>query len=387
MTQALYDFSRKLSGAYGLENVLTATASQLHASLSAGALMLVPDQTGDLKLEIAWPPDLAIGETEMIAARWAFEKKEAAGHLTGTLPQIDFIFRPILSAQRVVGVVGLHMPAGREPFSDADERMIAAMIEQAAVAIDRAGLVRERARAAVEKEGEKLQVALLSSLSHDLRTPLASISGAVSSLRQLGDRMTPETRADLLGLDRGGDRASQPLRRQSLRHDPHRVGHSQGQARAVRSGPGDHRRHRPRQGGASRPDGGNQHGRGIWRWRRAIAALVEQVLFNLLDNARKYAGPELPVSVFARTGDGVATISVTDQGKGIPAQDLEVIFGKFYRRAKGDGRPAGTGLGLSIARGFIEAMGGTIKAESPAVRKRGTRFTVRMPLAVPGDKP
>ena len=74
-------------------------------------------------------------------------------------------------------------------------------------------------------------------------------------------------------------------------------------------------------------------------------------------------------------------ISVTDQGKGIPEDDLEVIFEKFHRRAKGDGRPAGTGLGLSIARGFVSAMGGTIKAESPAVRKRGTRFVIRLPLA------
>lgn len=77
----------------------------------------------------------------------------------------------------------------------------------------------------------------------------------------------------------------------------------------------------------------------------------------------------------------MAVISVTDQGRGIPEEDLELIFEKFHRRAKGDGRPAGTGLGLSIARGFVTAMGGTIKAESPAVRKRGTRFVIRLPLA------
>jgi two-component system, OmpR family, sensor histidine kinase KdpD len=260
------------------------------------------------------------------------------------------------------------------------------MIEQAAVAIDRAGLVRERARAAVEKEGEKLQVALLSSLSHDLRTPLASISGAVSSLRQLGDRMTPETRADLLvsieeetgRLNRFVGNLFDMTRIESgilkVKREPFEltpvITAAIARAKAVH------------------PDlvVETSMAAGL-ALAQGDAALVEQVLFNLLDNARKYAGPELPVSVFARTGDGVATISVTDQGKGIPSQDLEVIFDKFYRRAKGDGRPAGTGLGLSIARGFIEAMGGTIKAESPAVRKRGTRFTVRMPLAVPGDKP
>jgi two-component system sensor histidine kinase KdpD len=85
------------------------------------------------------------------------------------------------------------------------------------------------------------------------------------------------------------------------------------------------------------------------------------------------------VAVFARGEGSEVTIAVTDQGKGIPAGELERIFEKFYRRTKTDGRAAGTGLGLSIARGFVEAMGGTLKAESPAVKKRGTRFTIRIP--------
>ena len=113
----------------------------------------------------------------------------------------------------------------------------------------------------------------------------------------------------------------------------------------------------------------------------ADPGLLEQVLFNIFDNARKYAGTDQPISVYIRRDGREAVISVTDQGKGIPEDDLEVIFEKFHRRAKGDGRPAGTGLGLSIARGFVSAMGGTIKAESPAVRKRGTRFVIRLPLA------
>jgi two-component system sensor histidine kinase KdpD len=108
--------------------------------------------------------------------------------------------------------------------------------------------------------------------------------------------------------------------------------------------------------------------------------LLEQVLFNLLDNARKYGGASLPVTIYARAEDGAASIAVTDQGKGIPETELEKIFDKFYRRTKGDGRPAGTGLGLSIARGLMTAMGGSIKATSPAIRKRGTRITLRLPL-------
>jgi two-component system sensor histidine kinase KdpD len=93
-------------------------------------------------------------------------------------------------------------------------------------------------------------------------------------------------------------------------------------------------------------------------------------LFNLLDNAHKYGG-SAPVSVFARADGGRLAISVTDQGKGIPAAELDKVFEKFYRRARGDGRPAGTGLGLAIARGLVSSMGGTIEAISPAVRRRG----------------
>ena len=109
-------------------------------------------------------------------------------------------------------------------------------------------------------------------------------------------------------------------------------------------------------------------------------ALLEQVLFNLVDNAAKYATGQ-PVSIYARTEGDAVIISITDQGKGIPQADLERIFEKFYRRAKGDGRQAGTGLGLAIARGLLTAMGGTITAESPAVRRRGTRFVIRLPAA------
>jgi two-component system sensor histidine kinase KdpD len=111
---------------------------------------------------------------------------------------------------------------------------------------------------------------------------------------------------------------------------------------------------------------------------RGDATLLAQALFNLLDNACKYAG-DAPIAVFARGEKEQVTIAVTDQGKGIPEGDLERIFDKFYRRTKGDGRSPGTGLGLSIARGFVQAMGGSLKAESPAVRKRGTRFTIRLP--------
>ncbi len=382
-SQALLDFSRKLSAAHGRESVVDAVASHLNASLGRPAIVLVPDESGDLLPAAAWPPDQALGAAELTAARWAFDKKEPAGFLTGTLPQIHYLFRPIISAQRLLGVAGLVMGPRDIPLAPDEERTWIALLDQSAIALDRARLTRESAKASVARESEKVQSALLSSLSHDLRTPLASITGAVTSLRQLGDKMPPESRADLLlSIEEEAGRLNRFV---ANLFDMTRI--EAGMMKARRE-PIDL---------AAIIDTSTARARKLHPdllietsiapgLPRALgdAVLLEQVLFNLLDNARKYGGANLPVTIYARAEDGEASISVTDQGKGIPEAELEKIFDKFYRRAKGDGRPAGTGLGLSIARGLMASMGGSIKASSPAIRKRGTRFTLRLPLAEPG---
>ncbi|QQR39485.1 sensor histidine kinase [Devosia rhizoryzae] len=379
-SQALLDFSRKLSGAHGLDSVLDAIASHLHSSLSRPVVVLTANEDGELVPTSAWPPDQALDFTELTAARWAFDKREPAGFLTGTLPQVRYLFRPIISAQRIFGVAALRMGPGDAPLPADDERTWIALLDQAAIALDRARLSRESAQASVAREGEKVQAALLSSLSHDLRTPLASITGAVTTLRQLGDKLPAETRDDLLlSIEEESGRLKRfvanlfemtrieagivKARREPI-DLPAIIDAATARARRLHN---DLRIEL-----SLAPD--LPHALGD-------ATLLEQVLFNLLDNARKYGGADQPVAVFAKAEGKLAAISVTDAGKGIPEADLEKIFEKFYRRAKGDGRPAGTGLGLSIARGLMTAMGGTIKATSPAVRKRGTRFTLRLPLA------
>ncbi len=382
-SQALLDFSRKLSGAHGQDRVLDAIASHLNASLGRPAVMLLPDETGELDLAAAWPPDQALDSTELTAARWAFDKKEPSGFLTGTLPQVRYLFRPVMSAQRLLGVAGLAMGPRDMPLAVDEERTWTALLDQAAIAMDRARLSRESAQASVAREGEKVQAALLSSLSHDLRTPLASITGAVTSLRQLGDKMSAASRDDLLlSIEEESGRLNRFVANlfdmtrieagmMKARREPTDLA-AVIDASAIRA----RKLHPDLTIDLSiAPDLPKAMG---------DAALLEQVLFNLLDNARKYGGVDQPVAIFARAEEDGVTISVTDQGKGIPEEDLERVFDKFYRRAKGDGRPAGTGLGLSIARGLMTAMGGTIKATSPAIRKRGTRMTLRLPPAEPG---
>ncbi|MBI4920951.1 MAG: DUF4118 domain-containing protein [Devosia nanyangense] len=379
-TTALFEFSRKLSASLGLDAVLTTTVGHIGQSLGAQTMVLVDDEAGTLSLAASEPPGLSLAPEAVFAARAARDKRVPTGLSTAIIPEADYAFLPILSAQRVVAVFGMRPLVPDQSLRSQKNGILVPMLEQAAIAIDRAQWARASARAAVSRESERLQSALLSSLSHDFRTPLASITGAATSLRQLGDKMDAPTRDDLLQSieeDAGQlnrfvanlfdmtriESGALKIRREAL-DLPEIVERAVTRVRTIDPGFAVSISFAPNLPAA-----------------RGDAVLLEQVLFNLLDNARKYAGSDQPVAVFARAEDGEVSLSVTDQGKGIAAGDLERIFDKFYRRGSGDGRAAGTGLGLSIARGFVTAMGGTISAESPAARKRGTRFVIRLPVA------
>ncbi len=380
-TQALYDFSRKLSGTVNSEDVVWAAVAQLRASLRRD-VMLLSAEGGELSVAGAWPPDTELDVADMMAARWAMEKNEPAGNGTGTLPNSPFQFRPLVASSGVAAVAG-YRQSGRI-LDAAEEQVQGAMLDQTAIAIDRARLSKESLDQAARLEGERFRSALLSSISHDLKTPLATITGAVSSLRELGDRMTPESRADLLvSIEEESDRLARFVANLldmtkieagtiDARRDWIDIGDVIGLAlqRASRYFPGRTFE--------------TSIGKGL-PLIRGDSVLLGQVLFNLIDNAVKYGGKE-PISIYARSEGGEVVLSVTDLGKGIPHTDMENIFEKFFRREKPDGRAPGTGLGLAIARGFVEAMGGTIKAESPAVKRRGTRITLRFPVAA-ADRP
>ncbi|THV20907.1 sensor histidine kinase [Peteryoungia ipomoeae] len=372
--QSLYDFSRKLASTAKGDDAIWLAVSQLQASLKRKVVLLVPLK-GDLGVAAAWPPDTELDVTDMTAARWSHDKREPAGHGTGTLPNSRFEFRPLLGPHGIVGVCGIEQTAER--LDQNAERSLSAILDQTAIALDRARLADETVEQAARLEGERYREALLSSISHDLRTPLATITGAVTGLRELGERMTPENRDDLLqSIEEESGRMSRFVanlldmtRIEAGTLKPKRDWVDV--ADVVQSAVERTRKHAP--GRIIEP--------GIAAdlpLIRGDSVLLGQVLFNLLDNAVKYGGDE-PINVYARRDGKDVLVSVTDLGKGIPPEDLDRIFEKFYRRGKPDGRAPGTGLGLSIARGFIEAMGGRIHAESPAVKKRGTRIVLRFP--------
>lgn len=372
--QSLYDFSRKLASTAKGEDAIWLAVSQLQASLKRKVVLLVP-RNGDLGVAAAWPPDTELDVADMTAARWTHDKREPAGHGTGTLPNSRFEFRPLLGPHGIVGVCGIEHSG--ELLDLNAERSLTAILDQTAIALDRARLADETVEQAARLEGERYREALLSSISHDLRTPLATITGAVTGLRELGERMTSENRDDLLqSIEEESGRMSRFVanlldmtRIEAGTLKPKRDWMDV--ADVVQSAVERTRKHAP----------GRVIETGIAAdlpLIRGDSVLFGQVLFNLLDNAVKYGGDE-PINVYARRDGRDVLISVTDLGRGIPPEDLDRIFEKFYRRGKPDGRAPGTGLGLSIARGFIEAMGGRIHAESPALKKRGTRIVMRFP--------
>ncbi len=338
--QSLYDTSRKLSATAVLEDVLYVVAYQAASGIKGQALVLLP-KDGDLEIRGSYPPEDRLGPAEAAAARWAFRHGEISGWRSGTLPNAQYQFQPMRTSRGIVGVVAV-APFSRLSMSAEDERVLAALLDQAAIAIERIQLADAAVASEADAEKERLRTALLSSISHDLRTPLASIVGSITSLRRYGERMPAEARADL--LEAIEEEAERLTRFVSNLLDMTRL----------ETGTLDLRR--------DLVDLGEVVVRAAARARRAFpdrsiettlatnvplvrgdVVLIEQVLFNLFDNADKYVPKGTPTHVRLAESGGELLLTVEDEGPGIPSGELQKVFEKFYRVDVGDGRPAGTG--------------------------------------------
>lgn len=377
--QALYEFSRKLSGTAKLDDVLWASVTQIAKTIEGDAIVLMREGA-DLTIRMGFPPEDTLGAAEWAAARWSLTHETQAGWRTATLPQARFQFRPLRASGGVIGVIGVSPEEAARPLDSESSRQCDALIDQMSVAIERTLLVDETAEARAQVERERLRSTLLSSISHDLRTPLASILGGVTSLNELGAKMSDAIRADLLtAIEEEARRMSRFVGNLldmtrldagdlDLKKDWVDVGD------AIRAAAERGRKNFPRRRVdlALAPE---------LPLIRGDATLLEQTIFNLLDNADKYAEPGTPTTVNAAFDATIVTITVSDQGAGIQPSELEKIFEKFHRVSTGDGAAAGTGLGLAICRRVVEAFGGTIRAESPIADGKGTRIVIRLPVA------
>jgi two-component system sensor histidine kinase KdpD len=381
-TAELYAFSRKIAGVIELDDLLWIIVTHLARLLNAEVSILMPEKggpdAGKLDLRAAFPPGSEFSQADLAAARWSWESEQPTGRGTDTLPGGRWLFMPIRTSRSSIGIVGVLPLAESGHLTSSERRLLEAVGSQAAVAIERVTLAVDIDQARLGAERERLRSAMLTSVSHDLRTPLASIIGALSSLKSYRDRYDEATRSDLVNtalseaerldrfvgnlldmtrLDAGvvvpkrepvdvGDLVSTTLRRAMPLLKEHVV------ASTVEPG---------------------------LPTLSLDFVLAEQTLFNILDNAAKYSPTGGRIEIDVRRAVDRIEIAVRDEGPGIAPASLDRLFEKFYRADDGDRRRAGTGLGLAIAKGFIEALGGSIRAANRTDRS-GAEFIVSYPI-------
>lgn len=381
-TEDLYLFSKKLSVTATLDDVLWAAAFQMASMLKVRIILLLPENN-TIAVKAGYPPDDTLVDADIAAAQWAWEHNKAAGRGADTLPGAKRLYLPLRTGSGAVGVVGLDDDRVGPLLTPEQQRLFDALADQAALAIERIQLVSDVDRARLAAETDRLRTALLTSISHDLKTPLAAILGSAGTLKDFADDIPPDARGELLStIIEESERLNRFI---SNLLDMTQIG-----------------------SGAMEPNFGlhfvgDMVGTAISRAAKIIVrheivldipsdlpmlkvdpVLFEQVLFNLIDNAAKYAPENTQIEIRSWRQGKTIFLAVADAGPGIPPADLERVFDSFYRVRKTDHVQAGTGLGLSICKGFIEAMGGSIRAENRSGRA-GAQFTVSLP--VPPDAP
>lgn len=377
VTEQLYRFSRKLAETTQLDDLLWATAHQVAAMLQVRVVLLLPE--GDqLSVRAGYPPEDTLDEGNRAAAQWSWRFDRPAGRGSDNLPGAAWLFLPLRTGRGPVALIGLDADRPGPLLAPDQQRLLEALGDQAALAIERVNLAQDLERSRLQAETERLRAALLTSISHDLRTPLAAILGAASSLESYGALLDETARRDLLATIRSeAERLNRfvgnlldmtRLEAGALALRLERADLGEIAASALSRASLILARHRVVLDLA--PD---------LRQPMLDAVLFEQVLFNLLDNAAKYA-PE-GTEVILRIGQSATEIAVQvlDEGPGLPPGGASRVFEKFVRLHGTDRQRPGTGLGLAICKGFVEAMGGRIMAANRAAAP-GCVFTITLPL-------
>lgn len=361
----LYRFSRKLSAARASANVLEALVEHASSTLQCDAAIFSPDGDGVLCIQMArgTPPDRQAVEL----AERVWRQQEA------NIAESPWQFVVLGGKKYKIALLLLHV---RNPDEEQSE-LIRTLCDQSLVALERARLSEDLEKAHVTAETERLRAALLSSVSHDLRTPLASIIGSTSSLIDIGDRLRSDQRSELLQTVLGeAERLNRYI--QNLL-DMTRLGH------------GGLQLHR------DWIDINDVLSSTLNRLRRDLdkvqvvisvapeatllyvhSVLLEQALVNILDNAARYTPDGGTIAIEASRREDVVVIDVIDMGPGIPEGEREKVFDMFYSIDKGDRGQSGTGLGLAICRGLIGAHGGQVEAMASPDSK-GARMRITLP--------
>ena len=381
-TAALYAMTREFASTRGLNNLLSVAIHHINDVFESETAILLPNAQGQLQLSNGTSFVEADPGRELGVAQWVYAHKQMAGLNTDTLPSTNAIYLPLLATRGIVGVLAVRPADPRRLLAPDQLHLLETFANGISVAIERAHLADEAQNATIQVETERLRNSLLSSVSHDLRTPLASIKGAASSLLQAGDILGPETRRELMGtIAEEADRLNRLL---TNLLDMTRL-----EAGAVQV----KKEWQPLEEvvgvALTRLDAqlGNRpvttHLPADLPLVPLDSVLIEQVLINLLENAIKYTPADSPIEISARRDANAVVVSVSDHGPGLADAIKEHIFDKFYQARPNDTQ-RGSGLGLTICRGVVEAHGGRIWADN---RQAGNGAVFSFSLPLEGDAP
>jgi two-component system sensor histidine kinase KdpD len=375
-TATLYSLSRDLGSALDQEQAALVIAQHASEFFGGGAAVLLPDDHGAVIPRARSGVDVQFEVQEMNAARWAFEHSRLAGRGTQTVPDARLTCVPLKSGLGLesLGVLAI-APAAPAPLALEERHFLDAFARQSALALERARLADEAKAAALRARTEEMRSSLLSAVSHDLRTPLAAITGAATTLRDGDGAVESGQRAELLDTICEEAERLERLVRNLLDMTQLESGSLQVKREWV-----------PIEevvGSALTRLESRLAGRPIAADLSPDLPLVsvdpvilEQVFVNLLENVRKYTPASSPIDIRGRADRAAMTIEVADRGPGLPAGGESRIFEKFFRGPH-SGVP-GAGLGLAICRGIVEAHGGTLAAENR--EGGGALFRITLPF-------
>nr|WP_240954463.1 sensor histidine kinase KdpD [Solimonas marina] len=383
----LLQFSRQVAGLRRLDELMGVAARRIAQMLDVDAVVLSADPDG-LRVRGASSARAVLEESDLAAANWCRDRARPAGRGSDTLPGSRWLFVPMLSDAAVAGVIGVRGEE-RVRLSAGQRRLLDALADLIAIGAERIRLAKDVDQAKMLAETEKMRAALLTSVSHDLRTPLASILGSITSLRAYGPHYDAAQRDELLAT--AEEETERMSRFVANLLDMTRIDAGALQVRSESCEIADI------------VDGAVRRTRKLLArhrleielppalpFLRTDPALLEQVLVNLLDNAAKYAPENSVITLTVRQHRYALTISVADRGPGVPATEQERIFDVFYRIRQADRQRAGTGLGLTICRAFVRAMGGRIRVRARDAGP-GAQFEIEFAasqlVAVEGERP
>lgn len=367
-SRALALYARQLTGISSRDVLAETACREIGRLLDCHAVMLVPDGEA-LAIEAASQERCSLETLDRAAAAWAREHARPTGRGTDTLPASEWLFHPLATTGGVRAVFGIAHTDARLPVSDAEIPLLERLLDQTSMALERIVLEEEKGGMSRLHERDELRRTLLSSVSHDLRTPLTTILGSLQAIspasdeqaRQLAMARTEAERlnrfvANLLDMAR--------IEAGALHQSIQPVDLAEAVASAVDD------------------LGAALAGRKVdisvapdLPFVMADPQLFHHCLINLIDNAAKYGDAAAPIAIAAAREGEAMVLSVTDQGPGIPPGEEARIF-ETFARIEGSDRKGGTGLGLAIVKGFAEAMGLTVEAANRP-DERGARFAIR----------